>query len=209
MEETVRKPVQKRAILKKEKIIQAGFDLICQKGYYHTNTREIADKAGVSTGIIYQYFKDKHDIFMEGLSIYGEEIFFPILKIDFSNLSFDSFENILRQFILEDIQDHKLSKIAHEEITAMIHSDSDVANYFYQKELEVTEELRQIFLSHHFSDDDLFEKIHVMLSFIDSLCHEIIYHQHENMNYDKMTDIVVKAIIGLFPGIKKKNITSI
>ena len=58
----IREPIQKRSIEKKEKIIKAGFELICEKGYYNTNTAEIAKAAGVSTGIVYQYFKDKHDI---------------------------------------------------------------------------------------------------------------------------------------------------
>lgn len=38
---------------KKEKIIKAGFDLMYKKGYYNTNTVEIAKFAGVSTGIVY------------------------------------------------------------------------------------------------------------------------------------------------------------
>ena len=64
METDIREPKQKRAIEKKEKIIKAGFDLICQNGYHNTNTAEIAKRAGVSTGIVYQYFKDKYDIFI-------------------------------------------------------------------------------------------------------------------------------------------------
>ena len=50
-ENEIREPIQKRSIEKKEKIIQAGFELICDKGYYNTNTAEIAKSAGVSTGI--------------------------------------------------------------------------------------------------------------------------------------------------------------
>ncbi len=38
---------------KEEKIIKAGFDLMCKKGYYNTNTVEIAKFAGVSTWIVY------------------------------------------------------------------------------------------------------------------------------------------------------------
>ena len=56
----IREPIQKRSIEKKEKIIKSGFELICEKGYYNTNTAEIAKAAGVSTGIVYQYFKDKY-----------------------------------------------------------------------------------------------------------------------------------------------------
>lgn len=38
----IREPMQKRSIEKKEKIIKEGFDLICKKGYYNTNTAQIA-----------------------------------------------------------------------------------------------------------------------------------------------------------------------
>ena len=45
--------------------------------------------------------------------------------------------------------------------------------------------------------ENLFEKVHVALGLIDNLCHEIIYHKHENMNYEKMIEIVVNTIINL------------
>ncbi|NLC47867.1 MAG: TetR/AcrR family transcriptional regulator, partial [Tenericutes bacterium] len=76
---SVREPIQKRSIEKKEKIIESGFNLICEKGYHNTNTAEIAKNAGVSTGIIYQYFKDKHDILIEGMKLYSSSIFYPML----------------------------------------------------------------------------------------------------------------------------------
>ena len=68
----IREPIQKRSIEKKEKIIESGFELICEKGYYNTNTAEIAKNAGVSTGIVYQYFKDKHDILIDALKKYAD-----------------------------------------------------------------------------------------------------------------------------------------
>ena len=45
-------PTQKRSIETRDKIIAKGFELICNNGYYKTNTPEIAKYAGVSTGII-------------------------------------------------------------------------------------------------------------------------------------------------------------
>ena len=77
----IREPIQKRSIEKKEKIIKYGFELICKKGYYNTNTAQIAKAAGVSTGIVYSYFNDKHDILLEGLKRYANNIFYP--SIDF------------------------------------------------------------------------------------------------------------------------------
>ena len=38
---------------------------MCNKGYYNISTPDIAKEANVSTGIIYQYFNDKKDIFIE------------------------------------------------------------------------------------------------------------------------------------------------
>ena len=43
-ENRTRKPSQKRSIETREKIIDAGFDLICTDGYFNTDTAKIAKK---------------------------------------------------------------------------------------------------------------------------------------------------------------------
>ena len=197
MKESTREPKQKRAILKKDKIIKAGFDLICEKGYYSTNTAEIAKKANVSTGIVYQYFEDKHDIFMAGMEAYGDEVFFPMLK-NTSNFKISDFEDVMKNMIKYHIEEHKISKIAHEEITAMIHSDPEVADYYYKKELELTEKIKSLLIENKFNDNHLDEKVHIMIGLIENLCHEIIYHRHKKMDYDVMTDLVINNIKELF-----------
>ena len=132
----IRNPIQKRSIETKEKIINAGFDLICNNGYYNTNTSKIAKKAGVSTGIIYQYFKDKHDILMAGLDKYADSIFFPMINLLDIKFNKDDFSKIINKIIRQHISNHKLSKIAHEEIMAMIHSDKEIASYYYKREID-------------------------------------------------------------------------
>ena len=59
----VRNPQQTRSIEKKNKIIKAGFELFCEQGYYATTTTHICHRAGISTGALYSYFKNKKDIF--------------------------------------------------------------------------------------------------------------------------------------------------
>ncbi len=198
MIDNIREPRQQRAIEKKEKIIEAGFNLICKNGYYNTNTAEIAKEAGVSTGIVYQYFKDKYDILLEGLEKYGDDIFFPILKS--KDIKFDKkdFDKLLRQMINYYINNHKVSNIAHEEIMSMVHSDKRIADYYYKRELEMTNSLKEILLNNDFSEKELFEKVHITLGLIDNLCHEIIYHKHNDMNYDIMTNLVIDNIKNLF-----------
>ena len=43
-------------------IVRAAVKLFSEEGYYTTTIQRIAREAGVSTGLIYQYFKDKDDV---------------------------------------------------------------------------------------------------------------------------------------------------
>lgn len=193
----IREPVQKRSIEKKEKIIESGFELICEKGYYNTNTAEIAKNAGVSTGIIYQYFKDKHDIFIEALKKFADNIFYPMLDIPLKSFDKNNLNEIVRKMIDNFIQNHKLSQSAHEEIMAMAHSDKDVAFYFNKREIEMTEKIYDLLVKNGFDSKNLMEKSHIAIGLIDNLCHEIVYHKHSELNYNVMTDICIETIVKL------------
>ena len=193
----IREPVQKRSIEKKEKIIESGFELICEKGYYNTNTAEIAKNAGVSTGIIYQYFKDKHDIFIEALKKFADNIFYPMLDIPLKSFDKNNLDEIVRKMIDNFIQNHKLSQSAHEEIMAMAHSDKDVAFYFHKREIEMTEKIYDLLVENGFDSKNLMEKSHIAIGLIDNLCHEIVYHKHSELDYNVMTDICIETIVKL------------
>lgn len=198
----IREPVQKRSIEKKEKIIRAGFELICEKGYYNTNTVEIAKAAEVSTGIVYQYFKDKHDILIEGIKLYANSIFYPMLSEAHTKkeikISKKDFPMILENMIRKFIKNHKLSKVAHEEIMAMTHSDLEVAKLFRKSEMDMTNKVAEILLDNKFDGENIYEKVHISIAMVDNLCHEIVYHKHKELDYDKMICLVVNTITRLF-----------
>ena len=195
----IREPIQKRSIEKKEKIIKAGFELICEKGYYNTNTAEIAKVAGVSTGIIYQYFKDKHDILVEGIKRYASDIFYPMLNVT-SNIKIDknNLDSVLRNMINAFVENHKLSQIAHEEIMAMTHSDKEIAEFFQENEMAMTKNISRILLDNGFDEKNLDEKVHIAIHLIDDLCHEIVYHKHKDLDYYVMINLVIENILNLF-----------
>lgn len=174
-------PTQKRSIEKKDKIIEKGFQLMCEKGYHNISTPDIAALAGVSTGIIYQYFNDKKEIFIEGCKNYSENILYPVLNlIDNSN----NLETIISDIIDAFIKNHTISKKAHEEIMAMSHLYSDVENIFLNFELELTNKI--INLIGENNNSNIKEKIHIIIGLIENLCHEIIYHNHDNLDYEFM-----------------------
>lgn len=196
-ESSIREPVQKRSIEKKEKIIKCGFELICKKGYYNTNTAEIAKAAGVSTGIVYNYFKDKHDILIEALKKYADNIFYPMLNIPAKDFDKNNLNDIIRKMIDSFVQNHKLSKSAHEEIMAMAHLDEEVAFHFHKREMEMTEKIYEFLVNNSFDSENLMERVHICIGLIDNLCHEIVYHRHDGLDYDVMTSICVDSIVSL------------
>lgn len=59
-------------------IIAAAVDLFAHQGYYKTTIQDVAKKAGVSAGLIYQYVRDKEDVLLlsvlDVLESYKQEI---------------------------------------------------------------------------------------------------------------------------------------
>ena len=198
MSETeIREPIQKRSIETKDRIIEAGFELICNDGYYNTNTSKIAKKAGVSTGIIYQYFKDKKDILMSGLERYADDIFHPMLHMSNINLEKNDISSLMKSMIKKYISNHKLSAVAHEEIVSMAHSDKDIANFFYEREIKMTKKISDSLTENGLKIDNIYEKVHIVMGLVDNLCHEIVYHKHKELNYDIMTDVVINEVVNI------------
>ena len=107
MAQDVREPKQERSIEKKNRIVQAGFELFSQVGYYNTNTVEIAKRAGVSTGIVYGYFKDKRDILLDVLEIYVKEAFAPVLDMINGLTAPVNFEDTIKHVLDGAIEIHK------------------------------------------------------------------------------------------------------
>ena len=187
----IRMPRQKRSIEKRNKIIEKGFELICKNGFYNTTTNDIAKYANVSTGIVYQYFNDKKEIFLEGINLYYNSIMFPILDVlESKNNLDDIIDEIINKFLLK----HTLSKNAHEEIIALSHLDEDVSKIFHEKELEMTNKTIEFLNSLNINLNNKKEKVHIIIGIIENLCHSIIYHDDDCFNYDEMKKEVILII---------------
>lgn len=193
----IREPKQRRSIEKKNKIVNAGYELFCEKGYYKTNTAEIAKRAGVSTGIVYNYFTDKKDIFIAVL----DNITTNMIETAFSDLnSFRpdfSLEEAVRKIIDITVNMHLSSMKAHEEMLAMSHLDSDVQEYFIKCEETIIESLANSLESHDYHISNPHEKLHIVYDMVENYCHELIYHKHDCLDNSVMKEIVVKAILSI------------
>lgn len=194
----IREPIKKTSIAKKEKIIEKGFELMCNKGYHNVTCVDIAHYAGVSTGIIYQYFKDKRDIFISGTKDYANKIMFPMLdiivnkKIDKSNL-----KEILSKMIDSFIKTHTIKKEAHEELMAMTNLDDEIAKIFTESELRMTKQISEVLIQSGFDETNIEEKVHIAINMIDNYCHEVVYHKHKDLNYDAMKEEILNIIVNI------------
>ena len=85
----------------KQKIIEAGAQIIHHKGYNHTGIQEILAAAGVPKGSFYFYFKNKEDFGLQVIS-YFETVFAsmiaPVMD-DTTRSPIDKIEGILDFFI--------------------------------------------------------------------------------------------------------------
>lgn len=192
----VREPIKKTSIAKKERIIKKGFELMCNKGYHNVSCVDIAKYANVSTGIIYQYFNDKRDIFIEGTKDYVDKIMFPMLGIiDNKDVDKKNIREVFVKMIDSYIKTHTIKKEPHEELMAMSCLDKDIANIFNDREMLLTMKVSSILIKGGFNDKNIEEKVHLLIGIIDNYCHEVVYHKHKDLNYDVMKEELLDIIV--------------
>lgn len=137
----VRTPKQHRGIQTKNRIMKAAFKLYAQKGIHGTNSKEIAEKAGVSIGSFYSYFKDKKTLLLEMLEDYldrhYEAIWKPVTHLTTIQLNREDI-----QLIIENVfHAYDISPEFHMQTHAQRYSDPDI-NRIYARER--TREVEQV-----------------------------------------------------------------
>lgn len=115
----------------KEKILEATFQLISEKGYLGTTTREIAHKAGITELTLFRHFGSKERLFEEVLNTYS---FLPKLKEllpSLKELSYKKSLQILGERFIETLKNKKsLIKIMFSEINLYPDKIKDVYSNF-------------------------------------------------------------------------------
>ncbi|MCR4661618.1 MAG: TetR/AcrR family transcriptional regulator [Clostridia bacterium] len=198
MSDIVRVPTQQRSIQTKQKIIEAGYKLISQKGFFNTNTTEIAKEAEVSTGIVYGYFHNKKDILYEVLDIYIKNAFDPILDMISSYDKKTSIEVLTNNVLDLTIKIHEDNKGIHEALHSLSSTDSHVESKFMEAEDTLTKDLVTAFTKMGYDNHDLTERVHLAMELVQSYAHERVLDNHEYINYDKMYKLISCIIVDLF-----------
>ena len=93
-------PKKTNSIDKKNRILDAGYYLVCENGYESLTTPQIANKAEVSVGTLYAYFSDKKAVMLEALEIFSKPILFPIYEIiEKTEIKDNNIEPAIKKFL--------------------------------------------------------------------------------------------------------------
>ena len=194
----IREPKQERSIETKNNIIAAGYEVFSTVGYYGTNTAEIAKVAGVSTGIVYGYFRDKRDILLCVLKIYIETITKPIYEITENLASPVDVNALVKSVVDEVIKIHEENARLHNTLHSLAASDDGVEAQFSELEKDITVRISKSLTDCGLNSEHMFEKVHLAMNMLQSFAHEYVFDKHQYIDYAAMRKTVCSMIAGLF-----------
>lgn len=126
----IRIPKQHRGIRTKQRIMKAAFHLFARKGIHGTNAQEIVDRAGVSVGSFYAYFRNKKTLLLEMLEDYLNRHYAAIWK-ELNVLPVQELgENEIRAIIVNVFKAYDISPEFHRQTHALRYSDEDIKRVY-------------------------------------------------------------------------------
>lgn len=194
-QDTVRVPRQKRSMEKRDAILRASYELFCEKGYFKTNTAEIAKAAKVSTGIVYNYFHDKHDILKAVVTRYVAD-----LEARFSHIPHtpgDDPRDLAERLLDALIASHTMAPAAHNEFMALALLDPEIQAIFSDFERGLTQRIGAALLAAGTPSYLLEEKLRISFGIIEQLCHDHIQGRLDEPGLARAKAVAVQTIIDL------------
>lgn len=121
-------PRRKDGILTFNKILKASEELFSERGFYATSINLIIEKANVSTGSFYMYFRDKSAVYKYLIELYGKKIRDSIKRATFNAKSrYEEERNGLKAFLMFVINNPVCYKIFWESM----YVDLDIFSGYY------------------------------------------------------------------------------
>ncbi len=134
-QKTVRQPGQKRSKETKEKIVQAANELFSEKGFYRTNTKQIAARASVPVGSFYAYFRDKKDVLKESINVAFEKIHESFVSFKESvDFQAGDLKSTMEEIFRISLRIHEMIPEYHREIKVLRFNEPDLREFLREKE---------------------------------------------------------------------------
>lgn len=192
-------PKKTNSIDKKNRILDAGYYLVCENGYESITTPQIAHKAEVSVGTLYAYFSDKKAVMLEALSMFSKPILFPIYEIlEKTEIKDNNIESAIKKFLKTTYDFRKMTRRSYENLIGMIHSDEDFLKIYVDMEEEYNKDIVAWFERNGISQENLNEKVFIINKLINSYADISTYTSNADIDVDKLNNSILEIIKNLF-----------
>jgi AcrR family transcriptional regulator len=113
-------------------ILDAAIEIIAEQGFQRTTIKQIASKAGVADGTIYNYFKNKDDILMGVVARLSEEESSDINLAGTEHFDFSTFVEMFVNPRMEEINSHyQVLKVVMPEMVTNVEVGSRLFDQIY------------------------------------------------------------------------------
>ena len=120
---TRRRPVQKRAQVTVDAIVEATAQILSTDGYAGFTTNRVATRAGVSIGTLYQYFTDKEAILRllceRHVANVRDSVFAQLAQVDAASLE-EGTRGIMRAVLRAQMEHRDVNRILLEQIPRLM-----------------------------------------------------------------------------------------
>jgi len=195
-EKSVRVPSQKRGMATKAQILEAGESLFSEKGYYKTNSREIAEAANVSIGSFYAYFEDKKVLFLEILKNHFKKMSAQLPILNTKNTFIEGNERAFTSTIIDTvIKMHTISPGFHRQISILMNEDPDIQHYVLKEEKKIQQNTLNLLHLHRklIRVDDIETAAIIINRSIEDIVHIIIFAE-ESFDQTRLVSELVDMI---------------
>ena len=171
----ITKPKQARSKRTKEKIIEAGEKLFSEIGYRKSDSKKIAEAAGVAIGSFYNYFPDKKQLLLE---IYRRHLsdahgVTTVLE-NFDATKFDP-KVFLANLLKNIMQQHENAPAFHMEMDIMKGSDDDFARIHLEEQRRIVGAVQAMLDNNHehFRVKDTAAAAYIVVTSIEAVFHSL------------------------------------
>lgn len=198
----VRIPKQNRSMLTKQRIMQAAFKLFAAKGIHGTNSKEIVEKAGLSVGSFYAYFKDKKALLLEMLDDYLTRHYQMIWQgVDLAEISILDRSKV-RQILENVFHAYDISPEFHKQTHALRYSDPDIKKIFDRERKQEIDQIQSLLELNvgRLKVNDLYAAAIIIHNLVESVAHTAKF-LGPRVDEDSLLDELTLNILGyLFGG---------
>ncbi|MFW5500004.1 MULTISPECIES: TetR/AcrR family transcriptional regulator [unclassified Maridesulfovibrio] len=140
--------VQDRADVTRNDILEAALEVFSEKGYAGANTKNIAAAAGVATGSVYRYFKNKKVIFIEVIDmLQGRTDSNIFAKARIMLDEGEPFIEVMRMLTTYFVESHRSNRMFFREVMALEATDDDISVIGREQDRLVREKLLEFLLT--------------------------------------------------------------